>query len=45
MGVSTLMLPYFQPPSKSQIDKAGDKVLPSDKYQVNLTAIDAKEEK
>ena len=34
MGVSTIVLPYYKPSSKSQIDRAGDKVLLSDNYQV-----------
>ena len=37
MFVSIHILPYSYPSSKLQIDKAGDKVLLSDKYQVNLS--------
>ena len=32
-----IILPYYQPPSKLHIVKAGDKVLLSDNYKVNLT--------
>ena len=37
MGVNTFILPYYRSSSKLQIDKAGDKVLLPDNYQVNLT--------
>ena len=39
MGVSTIILSYYQPSSKLQlqIDKAGYMVLLSDNYQVDLT--------
>ena len=39
MDVSTIILPYYKLSSKLllHIDKAGDKVLLSDNYQVNLT--------
>ena len=39
MGASTIILPYKQPPSKLQIDKAGDKVLLSDNYSEERRAV------
>ena len=46
IDVNSITLPYYQPTNKLQIDKAGDKVLLSDNYQVNLVAtVEAKKNK